>query len=42
LYLRKEDQLSEAVGLAKKSYDYIRGRIQRTVPTHTVGHDPFM
>jgi hypothetical protein len=41
-HLRREDQLSEAVGLAKKSYDYIWGRIQRTAPTQTAGRDPLM
>ncbi len=40
--LRREDQLSEAVGLAKKSYDYIWSRIQRTAPTQTVGRDPLI
>jgi hypothetical protein len=30
LYLRKEDQLPRALGLAKKSYDYVWGRIQMT------------
>jgi hypothetical protein len=30
VYLRREDQLSEALGLAKKSYGYVWGRIQRT------------
>jgi hypothetical protein len=32
-HLQREDQLSEAVGLAKKSYDYVWGRIQMTAPT---------
>ncbi len=42
VHLRREDQLSEAVGLAKKSYDYVWGRIQKTAPTQTVCRDPLI
>jgi len=31
-HLLREDQLQEALGLAKKSYDYVRGRLQTTAP----------